>query len=136
MFIGISLVHLQKPIEPKLSFALRRRTRIGSLVYVCEPFGSILSAFITGSRSENVHSNFGELFFLNQNIDSLGRKWAMIVVNAPFAIAWLLLYYANDVWMILVAITLMGLAIGLMESPVITYIGEIWQVATIDTDFK
>lgn len=52
----------------------------------------------------------------------------MIVVNIPFAIAWLLLYYATDVWMILVAITLMGLAIGLMESPVITYIGEIWYV--------
>lgn len=52
----------------------------------------------------------------------------MIVVNIPFAVAWLLLYYANDVWMILVAITLMGLAIGLMESPVITYIGEIWYV--------
>lgn len=64
--------------------------------------------------------------FYTHRIDSLGRKWAMIVVNIPFAIAWLLLYRASDVSMIFVAITLMGLAIGLMESPVITYIGEIW----------
>lgn len=60
----------------------------------------------------------------------------MIVVNIPFAIAWVLLYNANDVWMIFVAITLMGLAIGLMESPVITYIGEIWHDYKFCIDYK
>lgn len=58
--------------------------------------------------------------------DSLGRKRSMIAVNVPFAIAWFMMYNATTVWEIFVANSLMGLAVGLMQSPVITYIGEIW----------
>ncbi|XP_055326069.1 facilitated trehalose transporter Tret1-like [Sitodiplosis mosellana] len=49
----------------------------------------------------------------------------MILVNVPLIIAWFLMYTAGSVWQIFVANILLGLGVGLMESPVITYIGEI-----------
>lgn len=49
----------------------------------------------------------------------------MLVSNIPFIIAWIMMYNASEVWHILLANTLMGFAIGLMQPPVITYIGEI-----------
>lgn len=57
--------------------------------------------------------------------DPLGRKRAMLISNIPFIIAWMMMYYANQVWHILVAYALMGFGVGLMQPPVITYIGEI-----------
>lgn len=50
----------------------------------------------------------------------------MILVNIPISMAWILLGYATSVQMILAAVFLLGLGNGLMEAPVITYLGEIW----------
>lgn len=50
----------------------------------------------------------------------------MMFVNIPLVIAWFMMYNANSVWEIFVANVLLGLGVGLMESPIITYIGEIW----------
>lgn len=58
--------------------------------------------------------------------EPMGRKKALICVNIPYAIAWLLLYYSASLTMIYVAFALLGLGIGLMEAPIFTYIGEIW----------
>lgn len=58
--------------------------------------------------------------------DNLGRKHAMMAINIPFGIAWFMMYNANSVWEIFIGDMLMGLSIGLMQSPVMTYIGEIW----------
>lgn len=52
----------------------------------------------------------------------------MILVNIPYAIGWSILYQATEVWQIYVAFALLGLAIGLMEAAVFTYVGEIWLV--------
>lgn len=60
------------------------------------------------------------------NLDPVGRKRGMMVVNIPLVIAWLMMYNATAVWHMFVANTLLGLGVGLMESPVITYVGEIW----------
>lgn len=49
----------------------------------------------------------------------------MLSVNVPFIIAWCLMYQAQSVAVILIASGMMGMGIGLLESPVITYIGEI-----------
>lgn len=50
----------------------------------------------------------------------------MMIVNIPHIIGWLIMYNANSVWMIFMANILFGLGVGLMEAPIITYIGEIW----------
>lgn len=61
-------------------------------------------------------------------IDPLGRKSAMMVVNIPLGIAWFMMYRAASISEIYVANILLGLGVGLMEAPTITYIGEIWFV--------
>lgn len=52
----------------------------------------------------------------------------MILVNIPMIAAWALLAYASNIEMIVTGILLLGLSVGLMEAPIITYVGEIWQV--------
>lgn len=61
---------------------------------IAQPFGSLASGFLT---------------------EPLGRKRALICVNLPYAIGWVLLYYADTLATIYAAFTLLGLGIGLME---------------------
>lgn len=79
-------------------------TCLASVTVIFQPLGGILTGFT----------------------EPLGRKKALICVNIPYAIAWILLYYAKDLSMIYAAFALLGLGIGLMEAPIFTYIGEIW----------
>lgn len=50
----------------------------------------------------------------------------MIVVNIPHIIAWILLHYANSLEAMYLGAILLGLGVGFMEAPIITYVGEIW----------
>lgn len=50
----------------------------------------------------------------------------MMFVNIPYFLGWLKLYHANSIDDILVGFIMLGLAVGLMEAPVVTYLGEIW----------
>lgn len=54
-----------------------------------------------------------------------GRKRCMLIVNIPQLIGWLLLYSATSVPGLYLAVTVMGLSVGFMEAPVLSYIGEI-----------
>lgn len=58
--------------------------------------------------------------------EPIGRKKAMFLVNIPHLIAWTLLYYSTTLNEIFVAHILLGLGVGLMEAPIVTYVGEIW----------
>lgn len=78
---------------------------IGSIAFVWQPIGSVLSGWLT---------------------EPLGRKKSMILVNIPHIIAWFLIYNATTPVELFVAASLLGLGIGLMEAPVLTYVGEIW----------
>lgn len=49
----------------------------------------------------------------------------MIIVNLPHVAAWLLLYWATSTTDIYISAVLMGIGVGLMESAIMTYIGEI-----------
>lgn len=49
----------------------------------------------------------------------------MITVNIPVGIAWLLMYFAQEFNVILLAFGLLGISVGLMEASVLTYIGEV-----------
>lgn len=78
---------------------------LGSIAYIFQPLGSIMSGWIS---------------------EPIGRKRAMFFVNIPHIIAWIVLYYATSLEEIFLAQVLLGLGVGLMESPIVTYVGEIW----------
>lgn len=54
----------------------------------------------------------------------------MMIVNIPLAIAWLIMYQSNSVSQIFIANSLLGLSVGLMEAPIMTFLGEIAEPAT------
>lgn len=60
--------------------------------------------------------------------EPMGRKKALMFVNIPHLFGWFLLYYSTELLHVFVAIWLLGLGVGLMEAPIITYVGEIWLV--------
>lgn len=59
-------------------------------------------------------------------MEPLGRKRAMFIVNIPHVIAWIMMYHATSIFEVFAANVLLGLGVGLMEAPIITYVGEIW----------
>lgn len=61
-------------------------------------------------------------------IEPMGRKRSMIFVNIPHLCGWLSFYFATTNAHIFLGMALLGVACGLAESPVITYVGEIWFV--------
>lgn len=89
----------------QLHFDKDQSSWFASLIFISQPVGCILSGWLT---------------------DRLGRKNAMILVNVPHIGAWLLIHYATTVAEIYAAAIILGLGIGVMETPVVTYIGEIW----------
>lgn len=58
--------------------------------------------------------------------DPLGPKRAMMINNCPLVIGWFIMYNSTSVGEIFVAAILLGLGLGLMVSPVVRYVGEIW----------
>lgn len=58
--------------------------------------------------------------------DPLGRRRSMMLVNVPYFFGWYLLSQASSTDEIFVGFVMLGLAVGLMEAPVVTYLGEIW----------
>lgn len=55
----------------------------------------------------------------------------MILVNIPLIIAWFMMFNSKSLNEIFIANILLGLGCGLIESPVITYVGEIWYNSNI-----
>lgn len=50
----------------------------------------------------------------------------MILVNIPHIIGWYVFYNSTTIAELYFATILLGLGVGFMEAPVITYVGEIW----------
>ncbi|KAJ8737190.1 hypothetical protein PYW07_000461 [Mythimna separata] len=57
----------------------------------------------------------------------IGRRRAMQMVNVPFFIAWLIFHFSTTTGHLYGALFLTGLAGGLLEAPVLTYVAEITQ---------
>lgn len=89
-----------------LRFTEVQASWFGSIAFICTPIGSILSGWVT---------------------EPIGRRYAMMLLNIPHIIAWILLYRASSVTEMYAAAILMGLGSGFMEAPVVTYVGEISQ---------
>jgi len=75
----------------------------GSIAYICQPLGSVLSGAI---------------------VEFFGRKWSMIIVNAPFLLGWILYSVSTSLTMLYVTNVILGIGIGFMEAPIMTYIAE------------
>uniref|UniRef100_A0A1B6FHS8 Major facilitator superfamily (MFS) profile domain-containing protein n=1 Tax=Cuerna arida TaxID=1464854 RepID=A0A1B6FHS8_9HEMI len=78
----------------------------GSVVYVMQPLGSGVSAFLQ---------------------DILGRKKCLMAVNIPNLIAWIIIYFATSTAHLFISQIIMGIAMGFLEAPILSYIGEITQ---------
>ncbi|RVE41501.1 hypothetical protein evm_013851 [Chilo suppressalis] len=78
----------------------------GSINLVVVPLGCALSGVVT---------------------TPLGRRRAMQLVNLPFFIAWLIFHFSTVTSHLYGALFLTGLAGGLLEAPVLTYVAEITQ---------
>lgn len=76
-----------------------------SLVFIFQPVGSLASVPLSG----------------------LGRKRSMFYLQIPLFIGWLLPFFAESVWELYFASSVMGLGIGFMQAPIATYIGEVTQ---------
>lgn len=87
----------------------------GSIMFVFEPIGSLMSGWIT---------------------EPIGRKRAMFFVNIPHLVAWTMFYYSTTLGEILIAFALLGFGIGLMESPIVTYVGEIRYLSPQDETMR
>ncbi|CAH1394917.1 unnamed protein product [Nezara viridula] len=106
-FSTIVIPALRGGNDPKgLSFTPEEASWFSSILFLCQPLGSVLSGVI---------------------LEPLGRKYAMMVVNLPHLLGWFLLYTAANKVTLYSAAIIMGLGVGFMEAPIITYVGEIAQ---------
>ncbi|KAK9886077.1 hypothetical protein WA026_014862 [Henosepilachna vigintioctopunctata] len=79
---------------------------IASINLFAIPFGCLVSGVVT---------------------QPLGRRRSMQLINIPFGICWIVYYFSSEAWHILVTLAITGLAGGLKETPVLTYVVEISQ---------
>nr|BAI83421.1 sugar transporter 7 [Nilaparvata lugens] len=96
--------------------------------------GGLLGVDNEISLNENYASWFGSMVFMTQPIgscvsgflqDRFGRKKCMMASTIPQMIGWIVLYYSTSVAQLYAASTLMGMSIGFIEAPVLSYIGEV-----------
>ncbi|XP_037300888.1 facilitated trehalose transporter Tret1-like, partial [Manduca sexta] len=87
-----------------LSLTETQASWFGSISYLTQPFGALLSGPI---------------------VDYFGRKKANFLVNIPHLVAWVLMYFAWDLPTLFIANALLGLGTGVMEAPINSYVGEI-----------
>ncbi|GBP96965.1 Facilitated trehalose transporter Tret1, partial [Eumeta japonica] len=106
MAIGFPTIALPELLnaEHGLSLDDHQASWFGSVAFLCQPFGAVLS---------------GPL------VDFFGRKRATFISNIPHTIAWILMYYAHSVPTLFVANALLGLGTGVMEAPINSYVGEV-----------
>jgi MFS family permease len=77
-----------------------------SIAFICQPIDGLISGLI---------------------MESVGRKWSMIIVNIPFLVGWLLYHFATSILSLFVTNVILGIGIGFMDAPLMTYTAETCQ---------
>ncbi|XP_014243234.1 facilitated trehalose transporter Tret1-like [Cimex lectularius] len=104
-FPTIAIPVLTDGSDPEgIRFTVTDASWFGSVIYICQPIGSVLSGSV---------------------LDYLGRKYSLMAVNVPHLVGWLLYYTAKSKLQMFLTAIIMGLGVGFMEAPIITYVGEI-----------
>lgn len=107
-FPTILIPSLSKANAKDAKFSLEQEgiSWIGSISMICVPFGCLLSGVLT---------------------QPIGRKRSMQFLNIPLIFSWLLFYFSTEMWHVFLALIITGLAGGLLEAPVLTYVAEVTQ---------
>ncbi|CAK1554894.1 unnamed protein product [Leptosia nina] len=106
-FPTILIPAVQNPVEGEvLRLHSSQVSWISSINLIVVPLGCAVSGIVTAP---------------------MGRRRAMQMVNVPFFIAWLIFYFSKNTSHLYTALSLTGLAGGLLEAPVLTYVAEITQ---------
>ncbi|XP_046976948.1 facilitated trehalose transporter Tret1-like isoform X1 [Vanessa cardui] len=106
-FPTILIPAVKEPVEGEnLHLESSEISWISSINLIVVPVGCALSGIVTSP---------------------LGRRRAMQMVNVPFFIAWLIFHFSSNTGHLYGALFLTGLAGGLLEAPVLTYVAEITQ---------
>ncbi|XP_026497541.1 facilitated trehalose transporter Tret1-like isoform X2 [Vanessa tameamea] len=106
-FPTILIPAVKEPVEGEnLHLESSEISWISSINLIVVPVGCALSGIVTSP---------------------LGRRRAMQMVNVPFFIAWLIFHFSTNTGHLYGALFLTGLAGGLLEAPVLTYVAEITQ---------
>ncbi|XP_061704521.1 facilitated trehalose transporter Tret1-like [Cydia pomonella] len=106
-FPTILIPAVSQPIEEEqLSLYPSQVAWISSINLIVVPLGCALSGAVTAP---------------------MGRRRAMQFVNLPFFVAWLMFHFSTTPAHLYGALFLTGLAGGLLEAPVLTYVAEITQ---------
>ncbi|CAG5008347.1 unnamed protein product [Parnassius apollo] len=110
MTLGFPTILIPAVIQPRDGEVLHLNASevswIGSINLIVVPLGCAMSGVVTSP---------------------LGRRRAMQAVNLPFFIAWLIFHFSSTTGHLYGALFLTGLAGGLLEAPVLTYVAEITQ---------
>lgn len=64
--------------------------------------------------------------------EPMGRKRALMIVNIPHLLGWFILYFSTSLTHVFIGMAFLGLGVGLMEAPIITYVGEICEPSVRD----
>lgn len=106
-WLGKHKAHLNRYYTECFFFNLTKMNVLlaGSMLYIPFMFSSIFSGIL---------------------IEPLGRRTSMILVNIPCFLGWISLYFSTSHTHVFIGMAMLGLASGLMESPVVIYVGEIW----------
>ncbi|XP_063546884.1 facilitated trehalose transporter Tret1-like [Cydia strobilella] len=106
-FPTILIPAVSQPVEEEeLSLHPSQVAWISSINLIVVPVGCALSGVVTAP---------------------MGRRRAMQFVNLPFFVAWLMFHFSTTPGHLYGALFLTGLAGGLLEAPVLTYVAEITQ---------
>lgn len=106
MAISFATIVIPELLNAKtgLSFTDTQASWFGSLSFLTQPFGAVLSGPI---------------------VDYVGRKKATFLVNIPHVLAWIIMYFASNVPVIFLGNALLGFGTGIMEAPINSYVSEI-----------
>ncbi|PSN40576.1 hypothetical protein C0J52_10778 [Blattella germanica] len=105
-FTTVIIAATFKNPKEELSINENQASWLGSIAFICQPIGSVVSGLI---------------------VEWFGRRWSMVLVNFPFLLGWLLYSFATSVEMLFAANIVLGVGIGFMEAPIMTYLGETCQ---------
>ena len=101
-----SLTGLSSNLNPDetVTITAAQASWLSSFAHIAHPIGSLLSGVIS---------------------DRIGRRRAIMMVNIPLTICWIILGFSQSFSMISAMFVLIGFCFGLKEAPSFIYISEI-----------
>lgn len=110
-----------------LSINASQASWIGSITFLALPFSCVASGILSGKYTSTTATEVSPVslkYIFIFKTDLFGRKRALLFSQIPYTIGWIMLYKASEFWQIIVGFLFNGVAIGLSESVIFTFLGE------------